>query len=119
MPLTHPMTTRHLAKLFNKEFHINAHLTIIKIKNCNPSITFHHTNLPFLLPSPNIPTLHTTFLYPPTALIQPTNLSQPTPTTKPFHLIPPPYINTTHLPQHLNHLKLKPLQFTPLSFTPT
>ncbi|MEH7795189.1 exo-beta-N-acetylmuramidase NamZ family protein [Bacillus safensis] len=119
IPLRHGMTTGELAKLFNKEFHINADVTVIKMKNWKRSMTFDDTKLPFVLPSPNMPTVDSTFVYPATGLIEGTNVSEGRGTTKPFELIGAPYINSSELADHLNQLKLKGVQFRPVSFTPT
>ncbi|MGG4173627.1 DUF1343 domain-containing protein [Bacillus safensis] len=119
IPLRHGMTTGELAKLFNKEFHINDDVTVIKMKNWKRSMTFDDTKLPFVLPSPNMPTVDSTFVYPATGLIEGTNVSEGRGTTKPFELIGAPYINSRELADHLNQLKLKGVQFRPVSFTPT
>ncbi|PRR96824.1 DUF1343 domain-containing protein [Bacillus sp. NMCN6] len=119
IPLRHGMTTGELAKFFNKEFHINADITVIKMKNWKRSMTFDDTKLPFVLPSPNMPTVDSTFVYPATGLIEGTNVSEGRGTTKPFELIGAPYINSSELADHLNQLKLKGVQFRPVSFTPT
>ncbi|WP_282068923.1 exo-beta-N-acetylmuramidase NamZ family protein [Bacillus pumilus] len=119
IPLRHGMTPGELAKFFNKEFHINADVTVIKMKNWKRSMTFDDTKLPFVLPSPNMPTVDSTFVYPATGLIEGTNVSEGRGTTKPFELIGAPYINSSELADHLNQLKLKGVQFRPVSFTPT
>ncbi|UYO37151.1 DUF1343 domain-containing protein [Bacillus zhangzhouensis] len=119
IPLRHGMTTGELAKLFNQEFHINAEVTVVKMKNWKRSMTFDDTKLPFVLPSPNMPTVDSTFVYPATGLIEGTNVSEGRGTTKPFELIGAPYINSSELAEHLNQLKLKGVQFRPVSFTPT
>ncbi|MDM5296769.1 DUF1343 domain-containing protein [Bacillus pumilus] len=119
IPLRHGMTTGELARMFNKEFHINAKLTVIKMKNWKRSMTFDDTKLPFVLPSPNMPTVDSTFVYPATGLVEGTNVSEGRGTTKPFELIGAPYINSNELSDHLNQLKLKGVQFRPVSFTPT
>ncbi|MEK5495700.1 DUF1343 domain-containing protein [Bacillus sp. FSL M8-0077] len=119
IPLRHGMTTGELAYMFNKEFHINADVKVIKMKHWKRSMTFDDTKLPFVLPSPNMPTVDSTFVYPATGLIEGTNVSEGRGTTKPFELIGAPYINSNELADHLNGLKLKGVQFRPVSFTPT
>ncbi|WP_353853955.1 DUF1343 domain-containing protein [Bacillus sp. Bos-x628] len=119
IPLRHGLTTGELARMFNKEFNINADLTVIKMKNWKRSMTFDDTKLPFVLPSPNMPTVDSTFVYPATGLIEGTNVSEGRGTTKPFELIGAPYINSNELADQLNRLKLKGVQFRPVSFTPT
>ena len=54
---------------------------------------FADTGLPWILPSPNMPTPHTALLYPGTCLFEATNLSEGRGTTKPFELIGAPYVD--------------------------
>ena len=119
IPLKHGMTVGELATLFNQEFDIHADLKVIKMKGWKRSMDYDDTGLPFVLPSPNMPTVSTTFVYPATGLIEGTNLSEGRGTTKPFELIGAPYINSTDLAAKLNALKLPGVTFRAASFTPT
>ncbi|MBJ8056729.1 DUF1343 domain-containing protein, partial [Bacillus cereus] len=76
---------------------INADVKVIKMKHWKRSMTFDDTKLPFVLPSPNMPTVDSTFVYPATGLIEGTNVSEGRGTTKPFELIGAPYINSNEL----------------------
>ncbi|MCD1160970.1 exo-beta-N-acetylmuramidase NamZ family protein [Peribacillus frigoritolerans] len=119
IPLKHGMTVGELATLYNKEFKIGADLKVIKMKGWKRDMDYDDTGLPFVLPSPNMPTVSTTFVYPATGLIEGTNVSEGRGTTKPFELIGAPYINSDELAGKLNALRLPGVKFRAASFTPT
>ncbi|MCK1983296.1 DUF1343 domain-containing protein [Peribacillus simplex] len=119
IPLKHGMTVGELATLFNKEFNIGADLKVIKMKGWKRDMDYDDTGLPFVLPSPNMPAVSTTFVYPATGLIEGTNVSEGRGTTKPFELIGAPYINSDELAGKLNALRLPGVKFRAASFTPT
>ncbi|USK82467.1 DUF1343 domain-containing protein [Peribacillus frigoritolerans] len=119
IPLKHGMTVGELATLFNKEFEIGADLKVIKMKGWKRDMDYDDTGLPFVLPSPNMPTVSTTYVYPATGLIEGTNVSEGRGTTKPFELIGAPYINSDELAGKLNALRLPGVKFRAASFTPT
>ncbi|WP_203290014.1 DUF1343 domain-containing protein [Metabacillus sp. cB07] len=118
IPTKHGMTVGELASLFNEEFNIGADLTVVKMKGWKRSMDYDDTGLPFVLPSPNMPTVSTAFVYPATGLIEGTNLSEGRGTTKPFELIGAPFINSTDLAAELNALSLPGVKFRAASFTP-
>ncbi|MGM7721482.1 exo-beta-N-acetylmuramidase NamZ family protein [Metabacillus sp. Hm71] len=118
IPLIHGMTVGELAMLFNEEFDIGANLKVVKMKGWKRSMDYDETGLPFVLPSPNMPTVSTTIVYPATGLIEGTNVSEGRGTTKPFELIGAPYINSTELAETLNSLGLPGVTFRAASFTP-
>lgn len=119
IPLRHGMTVGELAQLFNKEFGIGADLTVVKMKKWKRSFDYDETNLPFVMPSPNMPTLETAFVYPGTGLIEGTNVSEGRGTTKPFELLGAPFINGTELSEKLNNLHLDGVKFRAASFMPS
>ncbi|WFE14419.1 DUF1343 domain-containing protein [Bacillus atrophaeus] len=119
IPLKHGMTIGELALLFNKEFKINADLTVVKMKRWKRKMNFEDTGLPFVLPSPNMPTIDSTFVYPATGLIEGTNVSEGRGTTKPFEFIGAPYMKSTQLEEKLNSLGLPGVTFRAASYIPT
>ncbi|MEC0356758.1 exo-beta-N-acetylmuramidase NamZ family protein [Bacillus halotolerans] len=119
IPLKHGMTIGELALLFNKEFNIDADVSVVKMKHWKRSMDFDETRLPFVLPSPNMPTAESTFVYPATGLIEGTNVSEGRGTTKPFELIGAPFIKSTELAEKMNSLDLPGVTFRASSFTPT
>ena len=77
------------------------------------------TGLPWVLPSPNIPTLETALVYPGMCLLEGTNLSEGRGTTRPFELWGAPWLDGARLAQALAAEKLPGVRFRPCAFTPT
>ncbi|MEW8969187.1 DUF1343 domain-containing protein [Mesobacillus jeotgali] len=119
IPLRHGMTVGELAMLFNEEFNIGADLTVVEMDRWKRTMNYDETPLEFVMPSPNMPTLDTAFVYPGAALIEGTNVSEGRGTTKPFELIGAPFINSDELAAELNSLDLPGVKFRAASFTPT
>ncbi len=119
IPLRHGMTVGELAKLFNEEFDIGAELTVVEMDGWKRGQYYDDTDLEFVLPSPNMPTLDTALVYPGAALIEGTNVSEGRGTTKPFELIGAPFVNSTDYAAALNDLELNGVTFRAASFTPT
>ncbi|WNB93034.1 DUF1343 domain-containing protein [Bacillus sp. NEB1478] len=119
IPLRHGMTVGELAKLFNKEFHIDADLEVVEMKGWKRSWTYEESGLDWVLPSPNMPTKDTALVYPGSALIEGTNVSEGRGTTKPFELIGAPFINGDHLASALNEQALPGVKFRSASFIPS
>lgn len=119
IPLKHGMTVGELAQLFNTEYQIQADLEVVKMKGWKRSMMYEDTGLPFVMPSPNMPTTDTVNVYPATGLFEGTNLSEGRGTTKPFQLIGAPYIQAHEYANELNELKLPGVAFRAASFTPT
>ncbi|MGE6490582.1 exo-beta-N-acetylmuramidase NamZ family protein [Exiguobacterium sp. NPDC077395] len=119
IPLKHGMTVGELAQLFNSEYHIQADLEVVKMKGWKRSMMYEDTGLPFVMPSPNMPTTDTVNVYPATGLFEGTNLSEGRGTTKPFQLIGAPYIQAHEYAKELNKLDLPGVAFRAASFTPT
>jgi len=74
IPLKHGMTVGELARLFNSEYQIQADLEVVKMKGWKRSMLYEDTGLPFVMPSPNMPTTDTVNVYPATGLFEGTNL---------------------------------------------
>lgn len=119
IPLRHGMTVGELARLFNEEFNIGADLTVVEMDRWKRTMNYDGTPLEFVMPSPNMPTLDTAFVYPGAALIEGTNVSEGRGTTKPFELIGAPFINSDDLSAELNSLDLPGVKFRAASFIPT
>lgn len=119
IPLKHGMTVGELAQLFNSEYQIQADLEVVKMKGWKRSMMYEDTGLPFVMPSPNMPTTDTVNVYPATGLFEGTNLSEGRGTTKPFQLIGAPYIKAHEYANELNELELPGVAFRAASFTPT
>ncbi|SFG15411.1 beta-N-acetylhexosaminidase [Halobacillus alkaliphilus] len=118
IPLRHGMTVGELAKLFNSEYDIDADLTVVEMDGYDRSMDYNDTDMSFVAPSPNMPTVDTAYVYPGAALIEGTNVSEGRGTTRPFELIGAPFINSTELAAAMNKLDLPGVRFRAASFTP-
>lgn len=119
IPMRHGMTIGELAKFFNDYFKINAPLEVIPMEGWSRSMYFDQTGLPFVMPSPNIPTLDSAIVYPGTVLFEGTNASEARGTTRPFELVGAPWVDAELFAQQMNARKLPGVHFRPAVFEPT
>lgn len=119
LAVRHGMTAGELALLFNNEFGIGCALIVIPMKGWKREMWFDQTGLPWIIPSPNMPTLDTAAVYPGMCLIEGTNLSEGRGTTKPFEFVGAPWIDPHRFAQALEKEKLPGVRFRPLYFQPT
>lgn len=119
IPLRYGMTVGELALLFNGAFGIGCDLTVVPMSGWQRDLWYDQTGLPFVPPSPNLPTLSAMTVYPGTCLIEGTNLSEGRGTTKPFEYIGAPWIDAEPLAGALNALALPGVRFRPIYFVPT
>jgi uncharacterized protein YbbC (DUF1343 family) len=117
IPMRHGMTVGELALLFNSE--IRCDLSVVEMEGWHRSCWFDQTGLPWVQPSPNLPTLDSEIVYPGMVLIEGTRLSEGRGTTRPFELIGAPYINSRRFAEQLNALSLPGVWFRPAYFQPT
>lgn len=119
VPVRHGMTIGEIALWLNDTFGINADLEVIPMAGWRRSMDFEATGLPWVLPSPNMPTPDTAWVYPGACLIEGTNLSEGRGTTRPFEMIGAPFINPEALAPRLNADRLPGVTFRPCRFEPT
>jgi len=124
IPLRHGMTVGELARLFNEKFlpaygHKKCQLTVVPMEHWTRGEWFDETALPWVLPSPNLPTPDSATVYPGQVLLEGTNLSEGRGTTKPFELFGAPWIDGFMLANKLNALNLPGVKFREAWFTPT
>ena len=119
IPQRHGMTIGELALLFNKEFKIDCDLSIIPLKGWKREMDYLDTNLPWIIPTPNIPTIATCYTYNATCIFEGTNFAEGRGTTTPFELIGAPYVKSEDLARELNEYHLEGVYFRPQWFTPT
>jgi len=118
-PMRHGMTIGELARLFNDAFGIGADLDVIPMDGWSRSMYFDATGIPFVLPSPNIPTLDSAIVYPGTVLFEGTNVSEGRGTTKPFELLGAPWVDAERFTDGMNALDLPGVRFRPAVIEPT
>ncbi len=119
IPMRHGMTIGELARLFNDHFGLTAAVDVVPMDGWQRSTYFDDTGLPWVLPSPNIPTLDTAIVYPGAVLFEGTMISEGRGTTRPFELIGAPWIDGERLADEMNAKKLPGVHFRPVVFEPT
>ena len=119
IPMRHGMTIGELASLFNEHFAIGAALEIASMERWHRYMYADDTRLPWVMPSPNMPTLDTAVVYPGTVLFEGTNLSEGRGTTRPFELVGAPWIDAERFAAAMNALDLPGAYFRPAVFEPT
>lgn len=119
IPMRHGLTVAELALMFNREFGINCDLTVIEMDGWQRSYFHDETDCPWVIPSPNMPTLETTVVFPGTVFFEGTQVSEGRGTTRPFEIIGAPYIVENELTDVLRSLELEGVIFRPTKFLPT
>ena len=95
VPMRHGMTVGELALLFNDAFGIGGELRVMEMEGWARETYYDSTGLPWVMPSPNMPTLDTAVVYPGSVLFEGTNISEGRGTTRPFELIGAPWLDAT------------------------
>ena len=119
MPIRHGMTLGELARLFNDENKIGAHLSVIQLRNWKRDEWFDGTGLPWINPSPNMRNLTQATLYPGIGAFESTNVSVGRGTDTPFEQVGAPWIDGVALSDALNGRNIPGVRFYPVRFTPT
>jgi uncharacterized protein YbbC (DUF1343 family) len=119
IPMRHGLTVGELAKLFNSEFGIGCDLTVVRMEGYQRVQWFDETTAPWVIPSPNMPTLDTATVYPGTVFVEGTLISEGRGTTRPFELNGAPYVDSYELAGRLAGQQLPGVFFRPHSFQPT
>jgi uncharacterized protein YbbC (DUF1343 family) len=119
IPMCHRMTMGEMAMWMKEKYYPSCNLHIIWMKNWKRSSLFSDTGLPWVLPSPNIPTAQTAAVYPGTVLIEALNLSEGRGTTIPFELFGAPFINREGLKKELDTRHIPGCVFRQHDFIPT
>jgi uncharacterized protein YbbC (DUF1343 family) len=114
LPTRHGMTVGELARMFNEHFSINCDLEIIPMNGWHDD-----TDAPWVLPSPNMPTLDSATVFPGTVHFEGTQVSEGRGTTRPFELIGAPYIDPDDYADNLNAFNLPGVYFRSCGFQPT
>jgi uncharacterized protein YbbC (DUF1343 family) len=121
----HPLATRHgltigeLARLYRAERRLTGELEVIPCDGWRREMDFEQTGLPWVLPSPNMPTVDTAFVYPGQCLLEGTNLSEGRGTTRPFELCGAPWIDAARLAERMQREELPGIRFRAAWFQPT
>jgi uncharacterized protein YbbC (DUF1343 family) len=119
IPMRHGLTIGEAARLFNDHFGLNAAVDVVPMDGWRRSMYYDETQLPWVLPSPNIPTLETAIVYPGAVLFEGTRVSEGRGTTRPFEIIGAPWIDGERFAEALNRRHLPGVYFRPVLFEPT
>ncbi len=119
IPVRHGLTVGEIARWMNKTRKLGADLEVVKLNNWKRSDWYTESGLPFIPPSPNIPTPNTALLYPGIGCFEATALSVGRGTPTPFEIFGAPWINATALASYLREQDFKGVVFEPVTFVPT
>ena len=119
LPIRYGMTAGEVAGLINDRADIDCELTVIPMRGWQRDLWLDETGLPFVPPSPNLPTLAAVIAYVGTCLVEGTNLSEGRGTTRPFEYIGAPFVDGSELANAMNRLELPGVRFREVFFVPT
>ncbi len=119
IPYRYGLTIGETAILFQKEFHISCDLKVIPMVGWTREMYFEDTGLPWILPSPNMPTIDTAVVYNSTCIFEGTNISEGRGTTKPFEFVGAPWLDADRLADRMNGVGLEGILFRPVYYTPS
>ncbi len=119
LPVRHGMTIGEIGNYLQNGFYQSLDCHIIPMKGWGRRMWFDETGLPWVIPSPNIPTLDTAIVYPGMCLLEGTNMSEGRGTTRPFEIFGAPFFDPDMLVKELVVLKLPGVVFRPMYFQPT
>jgi len=119
IPIRYGLTPGELAGWIKSNLKLDLELSVVKMKHWMRGQWYEETNLIWVPPSPNIPTMASALAYPGMCLIEGTNLSEGRGTTTPFEIVGAPWVDGIKLAERLNTLALPGVLFRPVAFTPT
>ena len=119
IPTRPGMTLGELARMFNEHFQLNCDLEVVKMEGWERSFWHDQTDAPWVMPSPNMPTLDSATVFPGTVHFEGTQLSEGRGTTRPFELVGAPYVEAEKYARRLNELDLRGVFFRSCIFRPT
>jgi uncharacterized protein YbbC (DUF1343 family) len=119
VPTRHGMTACELSEMFNEHWGIGCDLEVVTMDGWSRELWFEETDVPWVIPSPNMPTPDTTKVFPGTVHLEGTQLSEGRGTTRPFELVGAPYVEAQELARRLESYGLPGVHFRPTGFMPT
>lgn len=119
IPMRHGMTVGELAKFFNEEFKIGCDLEILSMDGWERDFYLDETDAPWVVPSPNMPTVDTAVVFPGTVYFEGTQISEGRGTTRPFEYVGAPFVESFEFAEALKKLDLEGVVFRPTGFQPT
>src|SRR5512133_4351401 len=119
LAVRHGMTVGELALLFREERKLDLELEVVPCRGWRRGARFRDTGLPWVMPSPNMPTPDTALVYPGMCLLEGTNLSEARGTTRPLDVLGAPWPDAQRLADELARERLPGVLFRPASLVPT
>jgi uncharacterized protein YbbC (DUF1343 family) len=119
VPQRHGMTVGELARLYREHFGVTCELEVVACEGWSRAQYYDQTDLPWVMPSPNMPTLDTALVYPGMCLLEGTNVSEGRGTTRPFELFGAPFIDGAKLARELESYRLPGVAYRPCTIIPT
>jgi len=119
IPMRHGMTVGELAKMFNEHFGIQCELEVVEMFGWKRDLYMDETDAPWVMPSPNMPTVETSKVFSGTVLLEGTMLSEGRGTTRPFEIVGAPFVNNQEFARHLSDMGLEGVFFRENGFQPT
>jgi uncharacterized protein YbbC (DUF1343 family) len=119
LPTRHGMTAGELSKMFNEHWGIGCELEVVTMDGWSRDLWFDETDAPWVLPSPNMPTLDSATIFPGTVHLEGTQVSEGRGTTRPFELVGAPYVEAGVFARRLESIGLEGVRFRPTNFLPT
>jgi len=119
LPMRHGLTLGELARYYNATQKIGCDLEVIPARGWRRGDYFEATGLPWVLPSPNLPTLDSAVVYPGQVLLEGTNLSEGRGTTRPFELFGAPFLDPARIKARLAEIPLPGVVLREAFFEPT
>ncbi len=119
LPLRHGLTCGEVARWLQRERGIACDLEVIRADGWERHMSWADTGLPWVMPSPNLPTPESCLVYPGIVLLEGTNLSEGRGTTRPFELFGAPWLDPAALTARLADARLPGVTFRPCHFEPT
>jgi uncharacterized protein YbbC (DUF1343 family) len=119
LPTRHGMTAGELSQMFNEHWGIGCDLEVVSMDGWSRELWFDETDVPWVLPSPNMPTLDSATVFPGTVHLEGTQVSEGRGTTRPFELVGAPYVEAADFARRLESIGLPGIRFRPTNFLPT
>jgi uncharacterized protein YbbC (DUF1343 family) len=119
IPTRHGMTVCELARLFKGHFGLDCELETVEMRGWSRELWMDETDAPWVMPSPNMPTVDSATVFPGTVHLEGTQVSEGRGTTRPFELIGAPYVEAEEYARRLNGLGFEGVYFRATVFRPT
>ena len=118
VPIRHGLTLGELARYYNGAYSLGCDLTVVPMEGWTRDMLWRDCGLPFVKPSPNLPTVESILVYNGTCMLAGTNATEGRGTTTPFTPVGAPYVNPLELADALEALHPDGLRFSPTHFIP-